>query len=412
MGTADVFIDPVNNGAPDGDPTASGGPSSWAACARAALGYYALDVTQPDDIDAHGRLGRSRQQGHVPGLPERRRRRAARPARRANRKYPEILWEFTTRPTCSTVHGTSPRDGRDLVAPGRRPHPGPRQRDGARRRTATSRSSAAASTRASARATAVMRPGVPPTRPPQGHGRPRVLHRGRRDGQDPLQDDPGQRQRRRRPWTSPPMPAPPAVVDFDDDGYLDVAYIGDVNGNMWRIDLTPDSPPTAASATAARRPRRRARLPAVPALRLRRRRTARRLPAAERADLLRAGVVFVGGGVRRPSASPSARATAPSSRGRTPRCSASTTSSTTTRARRTTRRDLLDITPTGGVHDAGTPVPDVQQRLRPRLRARATRRRLTRSSRRRAILTLVTFTPDSISPCATNGSRSATGSSS
>jgi hypothetical protein len=43
-----------------------------------------------------------------------------------------------------------------------------------------------------------------------------------------------------------PMPGAPAVADYNDDGYLDVAYIGDVNGNMWRIDLTPDnaaSPP-------------------------------------------------------------------------------------------------------------------------------------------------------------------------
>ena len=37
-----------------------------------------------------------------------------------------------------------------------------------------------------------------------------------------------------------PMPAPPAATDYNDDGYLDVAYIGDVNGHMWRIDLTPD----------------------------------------------------------------------------------------------------------------------------------------------------------------------------
>jgi hypothetical protein len=34
-----------------------------------------------------------------------------------------------------------------------------------------------------------------------------------------------------------PMPAPPAVVDVDDDGYLDLAYIGDLNGRMWRLDL-------------------------------------------------------------------------------------------------------------------------------------------------------------------------------
>jgi len=37
-----------------------------------------------------------------------------------------------------------------------------------------------------------------------------------------------------------PMPAPPAVADYNDDGYLDVIYIGDVNGNMWRVNLTPD----------------------------------------------------------------------------------------------------------------------------------------------------------------------------
>jgi type IV pilus assembly protein PilY1 len=35
------------------------------------------------------------------------------------------------------------------------------------------------------------------------------------------------------------MPSAPAVADYNDDGYLDVVYIGDVNGNMWRIDLTP-----------------------------------------------------------------------------------------------------------------------------------------------------------------------------
>jgi Tfp pilus tip-associated adhesin PilY1 len=37
-----------------------------------------------------------------------------------------------------------------------------------------------------------------------------------------------------------PMPATPGVVDWDNDGYLDVAYIGDVNGRMWRIELGAD----------------------------------------------------------------------------------------------------------------------------------------------------------------------------
>ena len=36
----------------------------------------------------------------------------------------------------------------------------------------------------------------------------------------------------------------PSVADYNDDGYLDVAYIGDVNGQMWRIDLTPDAAAT------------------------------------------------------------------------------------------------------------------------------------------------------------------------
>src|SRR5262249_24485546 len=38
-----------------------------------------------------------------------------------------------------------------------------------------------------------------------------------------------------------PMAAPPGVIDFDDDGYLDIAYMGDVNGNLWRVDLRPDA---------------------------------------------------------------------------------------------------------------------------------------------------------------------------
>jgi hypothetical protein len=38
-----------------------------------------------------------------------------------------------------------------------------------------------------------------------------------------------------------PMPAPPAAADVDDDGYLDILYIGDLNGRMWRIDLTQGS---------------------------------------------------------------------------------------------------------------------------------------------------------------------------
>lgn len=34
-----------------------------------------------------------------------------------------------------------------------------------------------------------------------------------------------------------PMPAPPAIVDTDSDGFIDMVYIGDINNNMWRFKL-------------------------------------------------------------------------------------------------------------------------------------------------------------------------------
>jgi type IV pilus assembly protein PilY1 len=32
-----------------------------------------------------------------------------------------------------------------------------------------------------------------------------------------------------------PMPAAPAIVDTDNDGFIDTAYIGDLGSNMWRL---------------------------------------------------------------------------------------------------------------------------------------------------------------------------------
>ena len=31
------------------------------------------------------------------------------------------------------------------------------------------------------------------------------------------------------------LPASPAIVDTDNDGFIDTAYIGDLGGNMWRF---------------------------------------------------------------------------------------------------------------------------------------------------------------------------------
>ena len=32
-----------------------------------------------------------------------------------------------------------------------------------------------------------------------------------------------------------PMPAPPAIVDTDNDGFIDTVYLGDLGSNMWRF---------------------------------------------------------------------------------------------------------------------------------------------------------------------------------
>jgi hypothetical protein len=32
-----------------------------------------------------------------------------------------------------------------------------------------------------------------------------------------------------------PMPAPPSIVDTDNDGFIDTVYLGDIGGNMWRF---------------------------------------------------------------------------------------------------------------------------------------------------------------------------------
>ena len=32
-----------------------------------------------------------------------------------------------------------------------------------------------------------------------------------------------------------PMPAPPAIVDTDNDGFIDTVYLGDIGGHMWRF---------------------------------------------------------------------------------------------------------------------------------------------------------------------------------
>src|SRR5262249_13978370 len=34
------------------------------------------------------------------------------------------------------------------------------------------------------------------------------------------------------------IPSEPAAIDYNDDGYIDVIYVGDLTGQLWRVDLT------------------------------------------------------------------------------------------------------------------------------------------------------------------------------
>jgi hypothetical protein len=241
MAAADVFIDPVNDGV-----TPTPGDRVWRTVLVGSLrqggaGLYALDVTQPDDIITS--VGPT--QGEIAGNKD------ASPGcltgtgascsagGAANRKYPEIMWEFTDSgaacsDSCSTVPPalgetwSTPVLGRIKVIS----DPGPPvvYED---------------------HYVAIFGGGFDPGFV-AGDNVVAKLPRGRAfyivdvetgallyKTTEGFAGDGGTGT---LPAAVPfaPIAAPPGVIDFDDDGYLDFAYVGDVNGNMWRIDLRPD----------------------------------------------------------------------------------------------------------------------------------------------------------------------------
>jgi hypothetical protein len=243
MGTADVFVDPSNDGV---TPTAS--QRVWRTVLVGGLrqggkGIYALDVTQPDDIvttvgPTLGQIAGNKDAspGCLTGTGG-----SCSAGVAANRKYPEILWEFTDSglpcsDTCLTVPPalgetwSRPVVGRIRVIT----DPGPPVvfQD---------------------RYVAIFGGGFDPSFT-AGDSVAAKLPNGRAfyivdvetgnllyKTTEGVAGDGGTGT---PPTAVPfaPMPAPPGLIDYDDDGYLDAAYMGDVNGNMWRIDLTPDGP--------------------------------------------------------------------------------------------------------------------------------------------------------------------------
>ncbi len=243
MATADVFIDPAFVGVPDETERA------WRTIIVGGLrqggqGYYALDVTQPDDIDT---VTASPTFGEIVGDKD------ASPGcldgggtscvagAATNRQYPSIMWEFRDPgAACSDACGTV---GAPLGESWSRPVIG-------RVKVYDPASPTADGSGFDDRYVAIFGGGYDPSFTPGDdvsaklgtgtviRGRSfymidvetgRILYKMTRgvDGGG-------------APVDFAPMPSAPAVVDYNDDGYLDAAFIGDVNGNMWRIDLTPD----------------------------------------------------------------------------------------------------------------------------------------------------------------------------
>jgi Tfp pilus tip-associated adhesin PilY1 len=243
MSAADVFIDPAYVGSPDETERA------WRTVLIGSLrqggqGYYGLDVTQPDDIDT---VTTSPTFGEIVGSKD------ASPGcldgggtsctagSLSNRQYPAIMWEFRDAGVaCSDACGTA---GAPLGETWSRPVVG-------RIKVYDPASPTADTNGFDDRYVAIFGGGYDPSFTPgddvgailgvgtviQGRAfymldveTGSILYkitRGVDAGGAPVD--------------FAPMPAAPAVADYNDDGYLDVAYIGDVNGNMWRIDLTPD----------------------------------------------------------------------------------------------------------------------------------------------------------------------------
>jgi type IV pilus assembly protein PilY1 len=47
-----------------------------------------------------------------------------------------------------------------------------------------------------------------------------------------------------------PMPAPPSIVDTDNDGFIDTVYLGDLGGNMWRFTFCLSNDGNSCSSTS------------------------------------------------------------------------------------------------------------------------------------------------------------------
>ena len=207
---ADVFIDTAHAGTPDSS------NRTWKTILVSGLrqggrSYFALDVTQPDQVDSDGSKSASDKDSAPDCLDG---------GGTCSAAYPTVLWEMTdatlpamgetwSRPVVGRIHIASGAgfDDRYVAIFGGGFDP----------------SYVTDGSEVPAGNTSIRGRGIYVVSVETG----KVLYKatqGTNGSGDPVE--------------FAPMPAPPAVADSGDDGYLDVAYIGDLNGRMWRLDLT------------------------------------------------------------------------------------------------------------------------------------------------------------------------------
>jgi hypothetical protein len=241
MAHADVFIDPEFNGAAGPDPT----ERVWRTVLVGGLrqggsGYYALDVTQPDDIDentsnaTYGEMTGSKTSapGCLDGTGA-----SCTAGATSSRPYPAVMWEFTDNPgaACSDGCGSGP-GGLPAPALGEtwsRPVIG-------RVKVITDPILNTFEDRYVAFFGGGFDPSLDVADDPVATTVGRAFYMVDVETGNILFKTSEGIDGNGSSVNFGPMPAPPAAADYNDDGYIDVVYIGDTRGHMWRIDVTPD----------------------------------------------------------------------------------------------------------------------------------------------------------------------------
>jgi hypothetical protein len=218
MGVADAFVDTAHGGTPV--------PANrkWRTLVVGGLrqggaAYYALDVTQPDDIDAAGLIIGNKDA--APGCLN------GGPASCSGKKYPEVLWTLT-----DGAAGTVPKMGETWSRP------------------VLGRIKIINGVGFEDRYVAIFGGGFDPnytigtpivTAPAASATRGRSIYIVDLETGQILHKASAGVDGTGLSVNLAPVPSAVAAADYNDDGYLDIAYVGDVNGRMWRFDLTPDT---------------------------------------------------------------------------------------------------------------------------------------------------------------------------